>query len=384
MTAKPQVDRMTETELRKTPLHPRHLVRGARMAPFAGWDMPVQFRGIAAEHEAVRTAVGAFDVSHMGQIRISKSDAIPLLEFLLPAEPGKLEAGQMLYSVLCNEQGGIIDDLTVYRLDRDEFLLVVNASRVADDLDWIERAAERFANVEIESVGARKAIVAVQGPRAETLLKRLIGDDVESLAYYFFLEKAGSFGELLISRNGYSGEDGFEIIGPSEHALSLWDAVLGEEAEPCGLGCRDTLRTEMGFCLYGNEIDASTDPLQARLGWTLRFDKPADFIGRAALARLRQQPGRQRLVGLKLLEKGIPRRGHMVFSSAERAVGRVTSGTYSTTIKSGIALGFVDGSEARKGTELQIEIRGNKKRAVVVSLPFVPSRVKKGKHVSKR
>ena len=353
------------------------------MAPFAGWEMPVQFRGIAAEHEAVRTTVGAFDVSHMGQIHIANGDAIALLEFLLPAEPGKLETGQMLYSVLCNEQGGIIDDLTVYRVHVEEFLLVVNASRTAEDLRWIERAADHFANVEIESVGATRAIVAVQGPQAKTVLKGLIGDDVESLAYYTFLEKTGSYGDLLVSRNGYSGEDGFEIISLSEHAEALWDAVLGE-AEPCGLGSRDTLRTEMGFCLYGNEIDSSTDPLRARLGWTLRLDKAADFVGRAALVRLREQRDRQRLVGLRLLEKGIPRRGQLVLSPEEKEVGRVTSGTYSSTIKSGIALGYVDDSEAKKGTELQIEIRGKKKRAEIVSLPFVPSRVKKGKHVSKR
>ncbi len=346
--------------------------------------MPVQFRGIGAEHEAVRTAVGAFDVSHMGQIRIAKGNAIALLEYLLPAEPGKLELGQMLYSVLCNEQGGIIDDLTVYRFDADEFLLVVNASRTAEDLRWIEGAAERFANVEIESVGARRAIVAVQGPESEKLLQGLIGDDVESLAYYTFLEMTGSYGSLLVSRNGYSGEDGFEIVSSSDHAAALWDAVLGKEAEPCGLGCRDTLRTEMGFCLYGNEIDVSTDPLQARLGWTLRLDKTADFVGREALERLREQGDRQRLVGLRLLEKGIPRRGQVVFAAEEKEVGRVTSGTYSMTIKSGIALGYVDNTEARKGTELQIEIRGQRKRAEVVSLPFVPSRVKKRKHASQR
>ncbi len=354
------------------------------MAPFAGWEMPVQFRGIAAEHEAVRTKVGAFDVSHMGQIRIANGEVTALLEYLLPAEPGKLETGQMLYSVLCNEQGGIIDDLTVYRLGVDEFLLVVNASRTAEDLRWIEGAAERFANVEIESVGAERAIIAVQGPEAERVLKGLIGEDVLSLAYYTFLEKTGSYGELLVSRNGYSGEDGFEIISPIEYAEALWDAVLGEAAEPCGLGCRDTLRTEMGFCLYGNEIDVSTDPLQARLGWTLRLDKAADFLGRAALARLRERRNRQRLVGLRLLEKGIPRRGQVVWSSEEKEVGKVTSGTYSATIKSGIALGYVDDSAAKKGTALDIEIRGTKKRAEVVSLPFVQSRVRKGKHASER
>jgi aminomethyltransferase len=354
------------------------------MAPFAGWEMPVQFRGIAAEHEAVRNTVGAFDVSHMGQIRITDDHAIALLEHLLPAEPGKLEIGQMLYSVLCNEKGGIIDDLTVYRIAVNEFLLVVNASRTAVDLLWIEGAADRFEKVDVESVGDGSAILAVQGPAAETLLREVIGGCVAPLEYYSFLQTGGAFGPLLASRNGYSGEDGFEIICSKDQAIALWDAVLHAGAEPCGLGCRDTLRTEMGFCLYGNEIDESTDPLQARLGWTLRLDKAAAFIGKAALVRLREQLDRKRLVGLKLLERGIPRIGHLVLSSAGEVVGRVTSGTYSTTLKDGIALGYVDHSSARKGTDLRIEIRGTHKRAQVVSLPFVPSHVKKGKHAAKR
>ena len=274
---------MTNEHLRRTPLYEVAVAEGGRMAPFGGWEMPVQFKGIRSEHWAVRQEVGLFDISHMGRIAISGERGLAFLDSLLPARVRELTIGQMLYAPLCNEQGGCVDDLVVYQLAQQEYLLVVNASRKAADWQWITSCAAGWSDVKIEDLSDEKGMVAVQGPRAAVLIEALAGPASVALEYYrcAVMEIAGI--QALLSRNGYTGEDGFEIMCPADQVAELWAKLRAAGAQPCGLGARDTLRLEMGFCLYGSELNEQTTPLEAGLAWTLDLEKEANFVGAEAL-----------------------------------------------------------------------------------------------------
>ncbi len=368
-----------EEMLQRTPLYDAHLSSGGRMVSFGGWEMPVQYKGITEEHQLVRSAVGIFDVSHMGQIAIRGKESLDLLQYLCPGNPGLLGPGKIMYGVFCNEEGGVVDDLLIYCLAEDEYLLVVNASRIEVDFAWIENAAAHFAEVSVENLSGGMGMVALQGPLAEALLADLAEGDIAALGYYWSIKLSLASCEVLLSRSGYTGEDGFEIICSAEATTRLWEALQERGARPCGLGARDTLRTEMGYCLYGHELGPQISPLEAGLSWTLALEKEADFIGRDALLHQREEGTYRRLVGFKLLEKGIPRPDCEVHDERDRLVGIVSSGTFSPGLQQGIGLGFVEPEYRKRGKQLKIDIRGKRRRAQVVRLPFVKSRVKRVK-----
>lgn len=370
---------MTNERLRRTPLYEVAVAEGGRMVPFGGWEMPVQFEGIRREHGAVRRAVGLFDISHMGRMAVSGAGAVAFLDRLLPARVRALAIGQMLYAPLCNEQGGCVDDLVVYRLAEQEYRLVVNASRKAADWQWItaQAAAAGCSEVQIEDLSDELGMVAVQGPRAAALVEALAGPTSVALGYYrcATLEIAGIRG--VLSRNGYTGEDGFEIMCPADQVAALWAKLRAAGARPCGLGARDTLRLEMGFCLYGRELNDQTTPLEAGLAWTLDLEKETDFVGAEALRVQRAAGGYRRLRGFRMLKRGIPRPDYPVFDRRGEQVGTVTSGTHSPVLNEGIGLAFLPRSAQKLGTRVYIGIKGKQQPAVVVERPFVPSGLKK-------
>ena len=364
--------------LKKTPLYDAHVAAGARMVAFGGWLMPVQYTGITEEHVAVRTRAGLFDVSHMGQVEVRGAPGAAFLDHLLPNHVGALRPGGVLYTPMCNEAGGILDDLLVYRRGEADYLLIVNASRKDADLAWIEAQAGEFKGVSVADASDRYAMIAPQGPDAEAILSRHADADLSALEYYHFIPARIAGIQALISRTGYTGEDGFEVLCPWAEGPKVWDLLLqeadGKRAVPAGLGARDTLRLEAGYALYGSDLSEETTPLEARLRWTVRFDKPDDFVGRAAL--LKQQDVSRRLVGLRMTERAIPRSHQRILSADGDALGEITSGTFSPTLRAGIALGYVRRGFHKPGTPLSIEIRTDRKGAEVVRLPFVNSHVK--------
>ena len=368
---------MTDEGLRRTPLYEVAVAEGGRMAPFGGWEMPVQFEGIRREHWAVRREAGLFDISHMGRIAISGERGLAFLDSLLPARVRELTIGQMLYAPLCNERGGCVDDLVVYRLAQHEYLLVVNASRKAVDWQWITARAAGWSDVQIEDLSDEQGMVAVQGPRAAALVESLAGPASAALGYYrcAAMEIAGV--RALLSRNGYTGEDGFEIMCPADQVAALWAKLRAAGVQPCGLGARDTLRVEMGFCLYGHELNEQTTPLEAGLAWTLDLEKEANFVGAEALRAQRTAGGYRRLRGFRMLERGIPRPDYSVYDQREKQVGTVTSGTHSPVLGEGIGLAYLQRSAQKIGTQVYIDMKGKRQPAVMVKLPFVPAALKK-------
>lgn len=365
-----------EAPLRRTPLYGAHLKLGARMVPFGGWEMPVQYTGIIEEHRTVRAAVGLFDVSHMGEFEVEGPSALAALQALTTNDVAALEVGQVQYSVFCYPEGGIVDDLTVYRLDAGRFMVTVNAGNLDKDWAWVTAHAggARWRNVSAET-----GLIAVQGPRAEALVGRLADRDVTGIGYYRFARGTVAGVGGLISRTGYTGEDGFELYLPAGGTETVWTALLAEGARdgvaPVGLGARDTLRLEMRYALYGNDIDETTNPLEAGLGWVVKPAK-GDFIGRAAIERVRAEGVRRRLVGLEMVERAVPRHGYPVLRDGA-PVGVVTSGSYGPSVDRYIAMAYVDTPHAAVGTELAVEIRGQGKPARVVRTPFHTPRVKK-------
>lgn len=362
--------------LKRTPLHALHVRAGARMVPFGGWDMPVQYTGIVEEHRTVRSAVGLFDVSHMGEFEVEGPHALAALQALTTNDAAALEVGQVQYSLLCQPDGGIVDDLTLYRLAPDRFMLTVNAANIEGDWAWVtERAREaRWRNVSAET-----GLVAVQGPRAEALVARLSDVAVAGLGYYRFAHGRVGGVRTLISRTGYTGEDGFELYVGAADAERLWTALLdagaGDGAAPIGLGARDTLRLEMKYALYGNDIDRSTNPLEAGLGWVVKPAK-GEFVGRAAIERVRAEGVRRRLVGLEMADRAIARHGYRVLADGAEA-GVVTSGSYGPSVERSIAMAYVPTGHAAVGTELAVEVRGQPRPARVVKTPFWTPRVKR-------
>ena len=367
---------MSETALRTTPLHDRHLALGAKMAPFGGFDMPIQYEGIVAEHQAVRESAGLFDVSHMGEFRVTGPDALALVQRLVTNDVSTLADGRAQYAVLCHETGGAVDDLLVYRIAQDDVLLVVNASNIEKDWGHVSAvAADAGLDAEVEDQSDGWALLALQGPRAFEVFERASGMDVGEIPYYHFrrAEAGAVFGaeRAIVSHTGYTGERGLELYLAPEAAGRAWDALVQAGATPAGLGARDTLRLEAGYCLYGHELDDETTPLEAGLGWVVKPDA-SDFVGRDALARQKAEGVPRRLVGLVVEGRGIPRAGYPIVDADGIELGAVTSGSQSPTLGRGVALGFVpnDPAYTALGTELGVSVRGRVLPATVTKPPF--------------
>ena len=361
-----------EETLRRTPLHAEHVALGGKMVPFAGYEMPVQYpTGITAEHRAVRTAAGLFDVSHMGEFVVTGQGALELIQRVTINDASVIEVGQAQYSAMCRDDGGILDDLLVYRF-HDGWMLVVNASNRDKDWDWIGGHADGL-DVKVEDHSDDFALLALQGPLSRQILQPLADVEVDGIGYYRFREGRVANRPAVIAGTGYTGEDGFELYVDVDDAVPVWRALLEAGAAhglvPAGLGSRDSLRLEMGYALYGNDLDEAHSPLEAGLGWVTKLGKAGGFIGRDALANQKAKGVERRLVGLKLLERGFPRPGYEVLENGE-PVGTVTSGTVSPTLGDGIAMAWVPARLAAKGSRVEISLRGKPASAEVVALPF--------------
>ena len=365
------------TALKRTPLHAAHVRLGARMIGFGGWDMPVQYTGIVAEHRTVRAAVGCFDVSHMGEFEFKGPDATGALQRLTTNDVTQLEVGQVQYSLLCHEDGGIVDDLTLYRLGDGEYMMTVNAANIETDWAWVGGHLE--GRVDVRNASDETGLIAVQGPRAEALVGRLADIDVTRIGYYRFGRGRVAGTPAIISRTGYTGEDGFELYLPASGTERVWEALLAEGkadgVAPIGLGARDTLRLEMKYALYGNDIDQTTNPLEAGLGWVVKPAK-GEFLGRRAIERVRAEGVRRRLVGFEMQDRAVARHGYPIRHGGQ-VVGEVTSGSFGPSVERYIGIGYVPTALAPVGTEIEVEVRGRGKMARVVKTPFHPPSVKK-------
>ena len=358
--------------MKSTALTSKHIALGAKMVPFAGYNMPVQYAGINAEHETVRKGVGVFDVSHMGEFILKGESALALIQKVTSNDASKLVDGKVQYSCLPNEDGGIVDDLLVYRIDEKTYMLVVNASNIEKDWNWIAKYNDM--GVEMKDISDRTTLLAIQGPKAAQALQKLTEVDLGSMEYYSF--KKGKFAgvdNVVISATGYTGAGGFEIYFDNAHAEAIWDAVFKAGAEfgikPIGLGARDTLRLEMGFCLYGNDINDTTSPLEAGLGWITKFTK--EFTNSAALQQQKQDGVPRKLVGFEMIDRGIPRHDYEIVNEAGNTIGKVTSGTQSPSLQKAVGMGYIKTELAKEGTEIFIKIRDNQVKAKVVKTPFV-------------
>jgi aminomethyltransferase len=355
---------------KKTPLHEAVRRSGARLVEFAGWELPVRFTSVLEEHQAVRTAAGLFDVSHMGEIDIRGGAALRLVQSLIPGDAAALRPGRALYSALTTERGTFVDDILVYRRAPEDFLLVVNAANTEKDFAWVARHAA--GDVEVVDVSARHAQLALQGPRAAAILRDLVAAPLEGMRPFDFVETTAGGARALVSRTGYTGEDGFEIYLPPAAAADLWDGILragrGRGLLPCGLGARDTLRLEARLLLYGRDIDDTTTVLEAGLTRIVRFDK-GEFLGRAALLAQRAAGPSRRLVGFEMRDPGIPRHGYAV-RAGDTPCGTVTSGGFAPFLKKSIGLAYVPADRSGDGTPITVDIRGRPARAVVVPTPF--------------
>jgi len=359
-------------DTKKIPLHHIHESLGAKMVPFAGFMMPVRYTSDIEEHMTVRKGVGVFDVSHMGEFIIRGPAALDLIQKVTTNDASKLQDGQAQYSCLPNEDGGIVDDLLVYRLKPDEYLLVVNASNIEKDWNWISRYNSMGA--EMKNISDDTCLFAVQGPKATAVVQKLTTTDLSTIPYYHFVTGTlADINNVIISNTGYTGAGGFELYVPREHAETVWHKVLesgkDEGIKPIGLGARDTLRLEKGFCLYGNDIDDTTSPLEAGLGWITKFTK--DFVNRSGLERQKKEGVKRKLVGFVMVDRGIPRHGYELLDASGNAIGKVTSGTQSPVLGIGIGLGYVGIEHAAPDTEIYVKVRERNLRARVTKLPFV-------------
>jgi aminomethyltransferase len=358
--------------LKKTPLNARHRALGARMVEFGGWDMPVEYSGLADEHFAVRTRAGLFDVSHMGQIELAGRDALKAVQKIACNDASRLSRNQAQYSALTTPEGTFVDDVLTYKLNDEHFLLVVNASNIIKDFTWITQAIAETGDVAAVNTSSRYALIAIQGPAAREILQTLTGVNLADIKYYWFTtgEVAGVAG--TISRTGYTGEDGFEVFVPPASAERVWNAILkaGEPAGlvPAGLGARDTLRLEAAMRLYGNDMDDTTTVLEADLGWIVGWKKDA-FTGADVLRRQKAEGVSRKLVGFEVLDRGIARHGYDVYIDGHKA-GVVTSGTQTPFLKKAIGMAYVPVTHASPDAELDIDLRGRRIRARVVPLPF--------------
>ena len=357
--------------MKNVALNDVHVGLGAKMVPFAGFSMPVQYSGINAEHETVRKDVGVFDVSHMGEFILKGEGALDLIQRVSSNDASKLFDGKVQYACLPNETGGIVDDLLVYRINEKTYMLVVNASNIDKDWDWISKYNSE--GVEMKNISDQTSLLAVQGPKAAAALQSLTDVDLASMEYYTF--KKGLFAgidNVLISATGYTGAGGFELYFDNKHAKHIWDAVFkaGEPygIKPVGLAARDTLRLEMGFCLYGNDIDDTTSPIEAGLGWVTKFTK--NFVNSENLALEKQEGVTRKLVGFEMIDRGIPRHDYEIVNAEGNVIGKVTSGTQAPSLQKAIGLGYVAKEYSKEGSEIYVKIRDNKVQAQVVKFPF--------------
>lgn len=357
--------------MKKTALYETHVKLGAKMVPFAGYEMPVSYSGIKAEHQAVRQALGMFDVSHMGEFLVKGPDALKLIQYITSNDAAKLSPGKVQYSCFPNGRGGIVDDLLVYCLSEEKYLLVVNASNIEKDWNWIQKHNEW--QVELEDMSDNLSLLAVQGPKAVAALQALTDVKLADIPYYHFVQ--GTFAgveDVIISATGYTGSGGFELYLPNSAASKVWDKIMAAGAPygilPAGLGCRDTLRLEMGFCLYGNDINDTTSPLEAGLGWITKFTK--EFIDSDYLQQQKAAGLKRKLVAFEMVDRGIARQHYPIKNEAGELLGEVTSGSESPSTGKFIGLGYVDAAYAAPGTSIRIEIREKLLEARVVKLPF--------------
>lgn len=361
--------------MKKTPLNQVHRALGARMVDFGGWDMPVQYSGVIDEHQAVRQAAGLFDVSHMGEVEVKGTDALAFIQQLTINDAAKLVDGQVQYSAMCYPEGGVVDDVTLYRFNELHYLFCVNASNTDKDFAWMQQvlADSALGDVTLTNRSNEFAQIALQGPKAETILAGLTDVALADLAYYHFCEGVVAGVEMIVSRTGYTGEDGFELYLPSSAAVEIWQQVMVAGAPhgllPVGLGARDTLRLEKGYALYGHELSREISPLEAGLAWITKLNKD-DFVGKAALVAQKQHGVPRRRAGLVMQERGIPREGYPVFAG-DREVGVVTSGTMSPSLKLGVALALVEPDFAKLDTVLEVAVRHRRMSAKVTRPPFV-------------
>ncbi len=359
-------------EIKHVPLEHLHIQLGAKMVPFAGYNMPVRYSSDLDEHHTVRQSVGVFDVSHMGEFKIEGPAALDLIQRVTSNDAGKLVDGQAQYSCLPNETGGIVDDLIVYRIREDDYLLVVNASNIAKDWNWLARYNTQGAVM--KNMSDDMCLFAVQGPKAVAVLQRLTPVQLAGIPYYHFVigEFAGEQ-QVIMSNTGYTGAGGFEIYVHKSKAEKIWKSIFEagapEGIKPIGLGARDTLRLEKGFCLYGNDIDDTTSPLEAGLGWITKFTKA--FTNAPALRQQKEAGVSRKLVGFKMTDKGIPRHDYILKNAAGEVIGKVTSGTLSPVLGIGIGLGYVTAPYAQPGSEIFVDVRGKALRAEVAKIPFV-------------
>lgn len=362
--------------LKRTPFYQIHEQSGARLIDFGGWEMPVQYSGIKQEHRAVRSSVGMFDVSHMGEFFVAGPGAVDLIQYMTINDASKLTPGKAQYSAMCYEDGGIVDDLLVYMLGENRYMLVVNASNIDKDFSWI--ADHNDFEAELENRSEEMCLLAVQGPKSVETLQKLTETDLSSIKFYTFEEGTlAGFDDVILSATGYTGEKGFELYFDKQSVdpQQLWKAVMEAgktfDIEPCGLGARDTLRLEMGFALYGNDITAETNPLEARLGWLTKLDKEA-FIGKPALHKIKEAGVSRKLVGFTLDDRrAIPRSGYDIVDDDERTIGHVTSGTRSISLDKNIGMGYVPRELAAEGTKIHIRVRNKVAEAEVVKPPFL-------------
>ncbi|MEO2074429.1 MAG: glycine cleavage system aminomethyltransferase GcvT [Bacillus sp. (in: firmicutes)] len=360
------------TELKRTPLFEVYKEFGGKTIDFGGWELPVQFSSIKEEHEAVRNRAGLFDVSHMGEIEVKGSDSLHYLQKMMTNDISKIKNGGAQYTAMCYENGGTVDDLLVYKIEDNHYLLVVNASNIEKDFNWLENHLS--GDVSIENLSETTAQLALQGPLAEQVLQKLTETDLREIGFFKFQQEVSIDGKkALVSRTGYTGEDGFEVYCNSADAEQIWKAMLEAGKEegvlPCGLGARDTLRFESVLALYGQELSPEISPLEAGIGFAVKLNKEADFIGKEALKQQKEAGLSRKIVGIEMIDRGIPRHGYPVYKG-DVLIGEVTTGTQSPTLKRNIGLALISSEFTGLDTEVEVEIRGKRLKATVVPTPF--------------
>lgn len=360
--------------MKQTALSKLHESLGAKMVPFAGFNMPVSYKGVNVEHQSVRESVGVFDVSHMGEFFVNGPNALELLQKISSNDAATMTDGQAQYACMPNETGGIVDDLIIYRMNQERYMLVVNASNIEKDWDWIN--AHNTMGAVLENCSDQYSLLAIQGPKAISVVQKLTQTKLDTLKFYRFKQGVvAGIQDIIISNTGYTGSGGYELYCKNDQAELLWHAIFeagaSENIEPIGLAARDTLRLEMGYCLYGNDIDDTTSPIEAGLGWITKFSK--DFINSSALAEEKKNGPKNKLCGFEMLERGIPRQGYTIVNQSGHPIGRVTSGTMSPSLNKGIGLGYVDIQHSELNKEIFIEIRQKQVAAKIVKPPFYKS-----------
>lgn len=359
--------------MKKTSLFDIHLKFNGKMVPFAGYSMPVQFDGVNSEHLQVRNSVGIFDVSHMGEILVKGNRATDFLNYICSNDILLMKDGKAQYNCLINTNGGIIDDLIVYKLGDENYMLVVNAANIDKDWNWIKKQNSNF-NTEISNISDKTSLLALQGPKSEKVLQKLVNFDLNKLTNYSFtIETIDKINNVIISKTGYTGSGGYELYVENDHVLHLYKLILDSGKDygikPIGLAARDTLRLEMGYCLYGNDINDNTNPIEAGLKWVTKTNK--DFIGKKFILETISNGTSKNLIGFELIDRGIPRKGYKIFDSDNNEIGIVTSGTMSPILKKGIGMGYVLSSHSKFETEVYIEIRNKKIKSKIVKRPFI-------------